>query len=179
MNLSRDCAPAAHSPEAFSQSHAPRHPAGAAIRTTRQLLQSIAEALLWLDKQPAFFERGVLFVPPKRDDPEAEPSACSASRPPRRPCRDQVAREPGCADSLRSPDNDRHLLTAGSQPGRKPLLRLSPMHPKALKTTVHLIKFQTHTPPAQSSSPPCTPGSSWGCAAIPTAWLKSPLESKT
>jgi hypothetical protein len=39
------------------QSHPTRHPTRAAIETPRQLLQSVAEALLQFHQQPTFFQR--------------------------------------------------------------------------------------------------------------------------
>jgi hypothetical protein len=40
----------------FHQCHPPRYPTGAAIKTPRQFLQPIAEALLQFHQQPAFFQ---------------------------------------------------------------------------------------------------------------------------
>jgi hypothetical protein len=47
--------------EKLDQRQPPRHPTGAAIKPARQLIQPIAEALLHLLKQPALFQRGLVF----------------------------------------------------------------------------------------------------------------------
>ena len=45
----------------FHQRQPPRHPAHAAIKAARQLIQSVAEALLHLLQQPALLQRGFTF----------------------------------------------------------------------------------------------------------------------
>jgi hypothetical protein len=45
----------------FHQSQSARHPAHAAIEAPRQIVQAVAEALLQFGKQPALFQRGLLF----------------------------------------------------------------------------------------------------------------------
>ena len=45
----------------FDQRQSPRHPAHAAVKPARQLLQSIAEALLHLRQQPPLLQRGLVF----------------------------------------------------------------------------------------------------------------------
>lgn len=47
--------------EQFHQRQSARHPTHAAIEAPRQLLQAIAEVLLQLRQQPAFFQRGLAF----------------------------------------------------------------------------------------------------------------------
>jgi hypothetical protein len=142
----------------FNQTHVARHPAGAAIKTTRQLFQPIAEALFQFHKQPALFQRCVVFAPAKRSIQKQ--SLRLVQRPDH--CLDRVP-----AKLLQRPDaliavdhqitirlpggnhNDRHLLTVDCQRGHKPPLRLGPMHPKMLKATLQLMKFQTHIQPVR------------------------------
>jgi hypothetical protein len=50
----------------FHQPQPPRNPAHAAVEPPRQLLQTVAEALLQLGQQPSHLQRGFLFAPSQR-----------------------------------------------------------------------------------------------------------------
>jgi hypothetical protein len=135
---------AAGSPKLFSQSYAARHPAGAAIRTTRQLLlvhsRSVALARQATSLLRAPCPNAVSCSPQRRGTIQKQ--SLRLAQPPDHRV-DRVA-----VKLLESPDarialehetttglpgghhNDRHLLTASSQRGLKPLLRLSPMSPR-------------------------------------------------
>ncbi len=50
----------------IDQRQAARYPAQAAIKTTSQLIETVAKALLQLRQQPAFFQRRLVFRPTQR-----------------------------------------------------------------------------------------------------------------
>jgi hypothetical protein len=135
------------------QSHPPRHPAGAAIKTARQLLQPIAEALLQFHQQPALFERRVVVATPH--GAIQKKSLHFAQRPDHRlhrvpaqlfECSDPlVAVDHHVTVRLRGGDHhDRRLLAAGRQRRQQPPLTLRPMHPEVLQPPFKLVKFQPH-----------------------------------
>ena len=69
-DMSRDV-PAAHLllhglRKLFHQSQPARHPAQAAIKAARQIIEAVAETLFQFLKQPSFFKRGIAFAQPHR-----------------------------------------------------------------------------------------------------------------
>jgi hypothetical protein len=146
----------------LNQAHPTRHPTRAAIKTPRQLLQPIAEALLQLHQQPAFFQSR--FVVARTHRPVQKQSFHFAQRPGHRldrvPAQLLERRDPPIAVDdqisirlLGRNHDDRRLLTAGRQRRQQPPLSLRPTHAKVLKTMLKLVEFQTHhTHPLDSST---------------------------
>ena len=69
-HVGRDCTVAYLLLHAFrkliDQCQATRYPAQAAIKTTSQLVETVAKALLQFGQQPAFFQRRLVFAPTQR-----------------------------------------------------------------------------------------------------------------
>jgi hypothetical protein len=139
----------------FDQSHPPRYPTRAAIKTAGQLLQPIAEALLQFHQQPAFFERR--FVVAATHGPIQKQGLRLAQRPDHRlhrvPAQLLERRDPLVAVDhqvtirlLGGNHHDGRLLTAGRQRRQQPPLTLRPAHSKVLQTPLKLMKFQPHAP---------------------------------
>ena len=137
----------------LDQAHPTRHPTRAAIETARQLLQPIAEALLQLHKQPAFFQSRLVIARTHR--PVKEQSLHFAQRPDH-----GIHRVTAQLLETRNPliavdhqifirligrnHDDRRLLTAGRQRCQQSPMPLWPAHTKVLKSPLKLMKFQTH-----------------------------------
>jgi hypothetical protein len=164
--VGRDCAVAhllLHSlRKQLDQAHTPRHPARAAIKTPRQFLQPIAEALLQFNQQPAFFQSRLVIARTHR--PVKKQSLHFAQRPDHGIHR-VTAQLLERGDPLIAVDHqifiwllggnhhDRRLLTAGRQRRQQPTLPFWPAHAKMLKTPLKLMEFQTHkTHPLDSST---------------------------
>jgi len=141
----------------LDQSHPPRHPTRAAIKTAGQLLQSIAEALLQLHQQPALFQRrlviatahgtiqkqGLRFAQRPDHRLDRVPTQLSERRHPLVAVDDQVMLR-----LLGGDHHDRRLLAAGSQRCQQAPMTFRPMHPKVLQTPLKLVKFQPHPSPS-------------------------------
>ena len=141
--------------EQFHQPHPPRYPTRAAIKTARQLIQPIVEALLKFNQQPALFERR--FVIPAAHRPVKQQGLHFAQRPHHRLHRVTAQllqrRDPLIAvdDQIvlwmfGSNHDDRRLLTAGRQRCQQPTLPLRPAHAKVLQALLKLVQFQPHLP---------------------------------
>jgi hypothetical protein len=145
----------------FDQSHPPRHPARAAIKTARKRLKPVAEALLQFHQKPTFFQSR--FVIARAHRTVQKKSLHFAQRPDHR-----LHRVPAqlleCGDPLVAVDHqvtvrllgwnhhDRRLLTAGRQRRQQTTLTFRPMHPKVLQSPLKLMEFQTHDPHPLDSS---------------------------
>jgi hypothetical protein len=145
----------------FHQRHPPRHPTRAAIKTPRQLLQPMAEALLQFHQQPALFERCV--VVPTTHGAIQKQSLQLAHRPDHRLHRVPAQLLKG-SDSLIAVDHqitinlfgcdhdDRRLLAARGQRSQQAPLALRTAHAKVLQTPLKLVKFQPHPWPLLRNS---------------------------
>ena len=144
------------------QPHPARHPTRAAIKTPRQFLQPVVEALLQFHQKPAFLESRLVVAGTHR--PVQKQSLHFAQRPDHR-----LHRVPAQllerGDPLVAVDHqvtvrllglnhhDRRLLTAGCQRRQQPPMAFRPAHAKVLKTPLKLVEFQTHdTLPLDSST---------------------------
>jgi len=140
----------------FHQRQAVRDPTHAAIKTARQLLQAVAEALLEFRQQPAFFQSAVSFRPTQRaiqqqrfrfaQRPDHGLDRVSAelfqSGDALVTVNDQVA--VGLV-SQRDHD-DGGLLSAVGQRRQQLSLPWRIPHAQELITAVQLMKFQFHAP---------------------------------
>lgn len=135
------------------QSHPPRHPTRAAIKTAGQLLQPIAEALFQFHQQPALFQRRLVIA--AAHGSIQKQGLSFAQRPDHRlhrvPAQLLERRHPLVAVDdqvmlrLRGGHHhDRRLLAAGRQRRQQAPMTLRPMHPKVLQTPFKLVKFQPH-----------------------------------
>ena len=135
------------------QGQPPRDPTGAAVEAARQLIQSIAEALLHLRQQPALFERAFLRAEPQR--PRQQQSFGFAHRPDRG--FDRVPAElfqRGHAlvaidhqVTVRWPGghhNDGRLLAAIRQRRQQPALPVRLADSQMFPSPVQLVKLQVH-----------------------------------
>jgi hypothetical protein len=137
----------------FDQADPTRHPTCAAIKSPRQFLQPIVEALLQFHKQPAFFQSCLVVARTHR--PVQKQGLHFAQRPDHRFYR-VPAQLLERRDSLIAVDDqisirllglnhdDRRLLTAGRQRRQQPPLPLWPTHAKVLQTMLKLVQFQAH-----------------------------------
>jgi hypothetical protein len=140
----------------FNQAHPPRDPAHAAIKSSRQLLLGIAEALLQVRQQPTLFQgRGLLAGPHRAIQ---EQGLGLAQRPDHRLDRVpakllQRPDSPVAIDEqiplglIHGDNDDRRLLSTGRQRSQQPLLPLRPVHTQVLQTPLKLVKFQLHDLP--------------------------------
>jgi hypothetical protein len=135
------------------QRQAPRDPTGAAVETTRQFLETIAEALLHLRQQPALFERAFLRAEPQR--PRQQQSLGLAHRPDRGiDC--IPAQLFQCSHALVAIDHqvtvrwpgghhdDGRLLTAVGQRGQQPALPLRLTDSQMFPSPIQLVKLHVH-----------------------------------
>ncbi len=145
----------------FDQAHAPRLPTRAAIKTPGQLLQPIAEALLQLHQQPAFFQRRLVIARTHR--PVQKQGLHFAQRPDhsfdRVPAQLLQRGHPLVAVDdqvmlrlLGGHHDNRRLLTAGRQRRKQPPMALRPMHAKVLQASLKLVELQPHPPRSLDSS---------------------------
>jgi hypothetical protein len=140
--------------EQFHQRQPVRYPTHAAIKSARQLLQAVVEALLEFRQQPAFFQSAVSFRPTQRaiqhqcfrfaqgpdhgfDRVSAELfQSCDALVT----VNDQIV-----IGLLRSrDDHDRGLLSRGGQRGQQLLLPLRIPHSQMFVAAIELVKLQLH-----------------------------------
>jgi hypothetical protein len=146
----------------LDQAHPARHPTRAAIKTPRQFLQTVVEALLKFHQKPAFLQSRLVIT--TAHGTIQKQSLHLAQRPDHR--LDRVpAQLLERRDSLIAVDDeisvrllglnhhDRRLLTAGRQRCQQPPLSIRTTHAKVFKTMLKLVEFQTHhTHPLDSST---------------------------
>jgi hypothetical protein len=138
----------------LDQGQPARYPTQAAIKAARQLIQAIAEALLQLRQQPAFFQRGHAVRHAERTIQHQRLGF--AQRPGHRFHRVSPQLLQG-GDALVAVDhqvtvrlvgdrhhNDGRLLSSRGQRGQQPALSLRPPHPQVLPAPLQLVKLQSH-----------------------------------
>jgi hypothetical protein len=138
----------------FRQRQPPRYPAHAAIEPSRQLIQSVAEALLQLAQQPAHFQRALVFRQSQR--PVQQHGRGLAHRPHHRfhcvPAQLVQRRDPLIAVddhvtvclAFRRHHHDGRLLSRFDQRRQQPPLPRRMAHPKVLPRPIELVKLQLH-----------------------------------
>ena len=136
------------------QRQPPRHPAHAAIEPARQLVQSVAEALLQLRQQPAHLQRGLVFGQPQRA--VQQHGRGFAHRPHHRfhrvPAQLLQRRDPLVAVddhvtvrlAFGRHHHDGRLLAHFRQRRQQPTLPRRMPHPQVLPAPVELVKLQLH-----------------------------------
>jgi hypothetical protein len=140
--------------EQFNQRQPVRYPTHAAIKTPRQLIQAVVEALLQFRQQPAFFQSAVSFRPTQRaiqhqrfrfaQGPDHGFDRISAelfqSRDALVTVNDQIAiRLVGHRDN-----DDGYLLSRGGQRRQQLMLPLRIPHSQKFITAVQLMKLELH-----------------------------------
>ena len=140
--------------EQFDQCQVVRYPTHTAIKSTRQLLQAVAEALLEFGQQPAFFQSAVAFRPTQRaiqhqrfgflqrpdNGLDRIPAKLFQGRDALVTVDDHIA--VGLVDHR---DNDDGcLLSRGCQRGKQLSLPLRISCPQKFITAVQLMKFELH-----------------------------------
>ena len=138
----------------IDQGQPPRDPTEAAIKAARQLLLSVAVALLQLRQQPALFQRGLVFGEAQRA--VQHQSLGLAHRPDHRfhrvpaqllkRCQALVAVDDQVAVRLAfgHHHHDGRLLPRLGQRGQQPPLPSGMADPQVLPTPIQLVKFQLH-----------------------------------
>jgi hypothetical protein len=145
----------------LDQAHPTRHPTRAAIKTPRQFLQPIAEALFQFHQQPALFQRRLAIAPTHR--PVKKQSLHFAQRPDHRIHRVTTKllerHHPLIAVDqqilirlLGRNHDDRRLLTAGRQRRQQSPMTFRTTHAKMLQAPLKLMEFQLHDPHPLDSS---------------------------
>lgn len=145
----------------LDQAHPTRHPARAPIKTPRQRLQPVAEALLQLHQKPAFFQSRFTLAPTHRT--VKKQGLHFAQRPDHRlhrvPAQLLQRRDPLIAVDhqifirlLGRNHDDWRLLTAGRQRRQQSPMPLRTAHTKMLQALLKLMEFQTHAPHPLDSS---------------------------
>ncbi len=136
------------------QRQPPRYPTHATIEPPRQLIETVAEALLQLGQQPAHFQRGLMFAQPQRAVQQHGRSL--AHRPYHRfyrvPAQLRQRRDPLVAVNdhvtvrlaFGRHHHDGRLLPADGQRRQQPPLPRRMAHSKVLPTPVELVKLQLH-----------------------------------
>jgi len=135
----------------FDQTHAPRYPTGAAIKTPCQPFLVITEAIGQLDQQPTFFQSRCLLATAHRTIQQQ--SLRFTQRPEHRldrvPAKLLQRGHPLVAIDhqiaiglLGGHHDDRRLLPAGRQRRQQTAMPLRPMHPQVLQSPFKLVKFQ-------------------------------------
>jgi hypothetical protein len=138
----------------LNQRQPPRYPAHAAVEPARQLIESVAEALLQLGQQPAHLQGGLVFRQPQR----AVQKHCRslAHRPYHRfhrvpaqllqRCNPLVAVDDHVAvrGAFGGHHHDGYLLPGFGERGQQPPLSRRMADPQVLPTPVELVKFQLH-----------------------------------
>jgi hypothetical protein len=134
-----------------------RHPTHTAVKPARQLLQAVAETLLELRQQPAFFQSAVLFRPTQRaiqhqgfrfaQRPDHGLDRIAAelfqSHDALIPVNDQIA----IRLIWNGDHDDRCLLSRGGQRGQQLPLPLPIPRPQKFIPAIQLVKFQLHSRP--------------------------------
>jgi len=138
----------------FDQRQPPRHPTHAAVEPPRQLIQSIAEALLHLRQQPALFERAFLWTEAQRPlqqqsfgfahFPDGGFHRVPAQLLERGDALVAVDHHVAVAVVRRGDHDDGRLLAALSQGGYQPPLPVRLADSQMFPAPVQLVKFQLH-----------------------------------
>jgi hypothetical protein len=140
--------------ENLHQRQPPRHPAHATIKPARQLIETVAEALLQLGQQPTHLQCGLVFAQPQRA--VEQHSRGLAHRPYHRlhrvpaqllkRCDPLVAVDDHVAVrvAFRRHHHDGRLLSTAGQRRQQPPLPRRMAHPQVLPTPVELVKLQLH-----------------------------------
>jgi len=140
----------------IGQRQTARYPTQAAIEAARQLVQTIAKALLQFGQQPAFFQRRLVFRPAQRT--VQDQSFGLAHRPDhglhRVPAKLLQRCDPLVAVddqvTVNFADNRHHhnrrLLPRGGQRRQQPPLPLRPANPQMFPAPIQLMKLHAHRP---------------------------------
>jgi hypothetical protein len=143
----------------IDQRQTPRYPTRAAIEAARQLLETIAKALLQFRQQPSFFQRRLVFRPAQRT--VQDQSFGLAHRPDHGLYRVTAQllqrRDPLIAVDDQVTFNligDRHhhnrgLLPRASQRRQQPPVPLRPANPQMFPAPIQLMKLKSHRPAPQ------------------------------
>jgi hypothetical protein len=143
----------------IDQRQTARYPTRAAIEAARQLVESIAKALLQFGQQPAFFQRRLMFRPAQRT--VQDQSFGLAHRPDhslhRVPAQLLQRRYPLVAVDHQVTVNlagnrhhhNRRLLPRGGQRRQQPPLSLRPANPQMFPAPIQLMKLKLHRPAPQ------------------------------
>jgi hypothetical protein len=136
------------------QRQPPRYPAHAAIQPPRQLIESVAEALLQLGQQPAHLERGLVFGQAQR---AVQQHCRSLAHRPHHHFNCVPAQLLQSRDSLIAVNNhvtvrlifsryhhDGRLLSAVGQRCQQPPLPRRMVHSQVLPPSIELVKLQLH-----------------------------------
>jgi len=140
--------------QSLHQRQPPRYPAHAAIKPARQLIQSVAEALLQLGQQPALFQRGLVFGQAQRAVQQhgfglahrpyhrcyRVPAQLLQRRDPLIPVDDHIA----VRGAFGGHHHDGRLLPRFGQRGQQPPLPRRMAHSQVLPAPVELVKLQLH-----------------------------------
>jgi hypothetical protein len=136
----------------FHQSQSARHPTHAAIKSPRQIFQAVAETLLQFLKQPALFQRRLLFA--KTHRPIQHQSVGFIHVPDnglhRVPAQLLQSRHAFVAIDHRitarhGDDDDRRLLSRRRQGCQQPPLSFGIPRSEMVITAVELVKLQLHS----------------------------------
>lgn len=140
----------------IDQRQTARYPTQAAIESARQLVETIAKALLQFRQQPTFFQRRIPFAPTQRTVHHQRFGL--AHRPDHGLHRVPAQLPQGC-DALIAVDDqvtvnlagDRHhhnrrLLPRGGQRRQQPPLPLRPANPQMFPAPIQLMKLKLHRP---------------------------------
>jgi hypothetical protein len=140
--------------EQFHQRQPVRYPTHAAIKSARQLLHTVVEALLEFRQQPAFFQSAVSFRPTQRaiqhqclrfaQGPDHGFDRVSAELFQGRDALVTVNDQIAIRLIRNSDDDDRCLLSRGRQRRQQLPLPLWIPHPQKFITAVQLVKLQLH-----------------------------------
>ena len=140
----------------LDQRQPPRYPTGAAVEPAGQFLQSVAETLLHLLKQPALFQRGLVLGPTQRavqqqgfgfaHRPDHGFHRVAAQLLERRDALVAVDDHVTVRLALGRHHHDGRLLARFSQRGQQPPLPGRVAHPQVLPAPLQLVKLQLHGP---------------------------------
>jgi hypothetical protein len=138
----------------LDQCQPPRHPAHAAVKPARQIIQSIAETLLHLLQQPALLQRGFPFGEAQRTvqqqslgfghRPDHRFHRVLAQLLERRQALVAVDHQVTARLAFGGHHHDGRLLPRISQRGQQPPLTSRMAHPEMLPAPVELVKLQLH-----------------------------------
>jgi hypothetical protein len=143
----------------IDQRQTARYPTRAAIKPARQLVETVAKALLQFRQQPAFFQRRLMFRPAQR--PVQDQRFGLAHRPDhglhRVPAQLLQRRDPPVAVDDQVTVNlvgDRHhhnrrLLPRAGQRRQQPPLPFRPVNPQMFPAPIQLMKLKLHRPAPQ------------------------------
>jgi hypothetical protein len=138
----------------FDQRQPPRYPTYAAIKTARQFIETIAEALFQLGQQPALLQsrlvRGVAQRTVQHQSlslthwPEQSMHSVAAQLLERRDALEAVNHQVSVGLIRHGYDNDGRLLAEGGQRSQQSLLLDQMVYPQMFPSPVELVKLQLH-----------------------------------